>query len=131
MAKKYVLFIDDEPNMHELVKIKLRSYIRKGKMTLSCHLNGREALDFLSEKVEIADVIFVVSDINMPEMDGFEMLQNIKKLYPQIDVYMASAYGSQDSIDKAKSLGAKDYFVKPIDMNDIISLIDDVISEEV
>ncbi len=125
----HVVYVDDEESILWLVESQLKGYIRSKKITFSSHLNGVECAEFLKNNMPNLEVLFVVSDINMPKMDGLELLTHIKSMYPKVQVYMASAYGSNDYIDKAKSLGATDFFVKPINMDNITKLIDEFLLE--
>lgn len=78
---------------------------------LSFAENGQEALDLLAKN---SDFDLIISDINMPLMDGFELLKNSKEKYPDIPVIMASAYTDNERMNMAKELGAEDYLAKPI-----------------
>ena len=111
----HVAVVDDELEVHDLFRMKFRKDVKKGKMELVCFPGGKECLEFL--KTGQVEIIILLSDINMPEMDGYSLLQIIKKDFPQIHVFMASAYGSSDYIEKAEKLGAEKYFTKPVDFN--------------
>lgn len=78
--------------------------------------SGQEALDLLNDTIP-PDVVYVFSDINMPGMSGLDLLDTIKKNYPNIKVSMISAYGDQENYEKAIKSGAKEFFTKPIDFN--------------
>jgi YesN/AraC family two-component response regulator len=56
----------------------------------------------------------ILTDINMPEMNGIELLKKIKARYPELKVFMITAYGDEQNFNAAKSLGADDYFTKPL-----------------
>jgi two-component system, response regulator, stage 0 sporulation protein F len=108
------LVVDDEKDVEMLFRQKLRKEIKNGDFEIEFAFSGLEAL----EKLRFAkppDVMYIFSDINMPGMTGLELLENVKKEFPDIKVSMISAYGDSENYEKAKSIGAKEFFTKPID----------------
>ena len=111
-----ILFVDDEPDLKPLVLQRFRREIRKGQYNCVFAENGVEALDYISKNI---DLDMVVSDINMPEMDGLTLLTKIPDVNHDLRSIIVSAYGDLKNIRKAMNLGAFDFVVKPIDFEDL------------
>ena len=118
----HILVVDDEPDMELLVRQKMRRQMRKGEYKLDFALNGIEALEKLTEESG-QDIEMVVTDINMPKMNGLELLAEIAKRKPQIRSIVVSAYGDMDNIRTAMNLGAFDFVTKPVDFDDLRATI--------
>ncbi|UZD21379.1 response regulator [Algoriphagus halophytocola] len=114
MAK--ILVVDDEADLEVLITQKFRRKIRSGEYEFVFAFNGREALQKLSEQ---ADIDMVLSDINMPEMDGLTLLTKIKESNPLLKAVIISAYGDLDNIRTAMNRGAFDFITKPVDFQDL------------
>ena len=114
MAK--ILVVDDEPDLEILIKQKFRKQIRAKEYQFIFAGNGKEALSTLESA---DDVDIVLSDINMPEMDGLTLLGHLSELSPLIKSVMVSAYGDMDNIRTAMNRGAFDFITKPIDFGDL------------
>ncbi len=114
--KNKILFVDDEPDVRPLVLQRFRREVRK--KVFECHFaeNGVEALQFIAEN---SDLDLVVSDINMPEMDGLTLLSKIPEVNPDLKSIIVSAYGDMKNIRRAMNTGAFDFVVKPIDFEDL------------
>jgi CheY-like chemotaxis protein len=112
-----ILVVDDEKDVEMLFRQKFRREINNG-LELVFAFSGKEALEIL-EKTTPPDVMYIFSDINMPGMTGLELLDQVKKRFPQIKVSMISAYGDKENYDKAIASGAKEFFTKPIDFNSL------------
>lgn len=125
MASK-ILVVDDEPQFERLVLQRLRRQIRAGKYNFVFARNGKEALRILEEQ---ADIQVVLSDINMPEMDGLELITKIHATYPMIRVVIVSAYGDMDNIRQAMNQGAFDFVTKPIDFANLETTIQKTLRE--
>lgn len=108
-----VLVVDDERDVELLFRQKFRREVRSGELELAFAFGGREALDYLSE--HRADIVLVLSDINMPGMTGLELLKEIKAVPPPIPVCMMTAYGDEEYRRKAKEYGSDGYLTKPVD----------------
>src|SRR5476651_1951304 len=119
-----ILIVDDEPDVEVLMKQRFRKQIREKKFTLSFGHNGVEALDMLSQDPEIR---LVISDINMPEMDGLTLLKKQSKDYPLVVPVIVSAYGDVITMGKAKELGAFSFVTKPINFEMLNITIDETL----
>lgn len=120
-----ILIVDDEPDVEVLMKQRFRRQIRENKFELFFAHNGIEALEQLKNDFEIR---LVISDINMPEMDGLTLLKNINEKYPAVIPIIVSAYGDMNNIRAAMNLGAFDFVTKPINFDDLNVTIDKTLS---
>ncbi len=111
-----VLVVDDEEDLELLVRQKFRRRIRKGELDFLFAHNGMEALQTLEEN---PDVHLVLSDINMPVMDGLALLKQLASANPDVQAVIVSAYGDMANIRTAMNRGAFDFLTKPIDFNDL------------
>ncbi|HMP29359.1 MAG TPA: adenylate/guanylate cyclase domain-containing protein [Saprospiraceae bacterium] len=119
-----ILVADDEIDVELLIKQKFRKEIRDGIFEFIFALNGKEALKILQEK---NDIDLVLSDINMPEMDGLTLLSHINEVAPLVKTVMVSAYGDLDNIRSAMNKGAFDFVFKPINFEDLRTTIEKTI----
>ena len=116
-----ILVVDDEPDLERLMMQRMRRDIRSGRFNFVFARNGVEALDRLSGE---GDVDMVISDINMPEMDGLTLLERIPSVDPNVRSVIISAYGDMKNIRTAMNRGAFDFVTKPIDFEDLRVTID-------
>ena len=116
-----ILVVDDEPDLEPLVLQRMRRSIRGGEYTFVFAGNGIEALEVLSADPTID---MVLSDINMPRMDGLTLLEQIPQVSPDIRCVIVSAYGDMKNIRVAMNRGAFDFVTKPIDFEDLKVTID-------
>ena len=116
-----ILVVDDEPDLEILVRQKFRRRIRRGEFEFTFAQNGLEALERLSENPELE---MILSDINMPRLDGLSLLNALGEVNPEIRAVMVSAYGDMDNIRTAMNRGAFDFVTKPIDFDDLETTID-------
>jgi class 3 adenylate cyclase/FixJ family two-component response regulator len=114
MAK--ILVVDDEADLEILIKQKFRKKIRAQEYEFLFAINGKDALVKINENPEV-DI--VLSDINMPEMDGLTLLSELHELSPLIKSVIVSAYGDMDNIRTAMNRGAFDFITKPINFEDL------------
>ena len=115
-ATKKILVVDDEPDLEPLVLQRMRRQIRRGEYEFVFAHDGVEALEMLMADGEID---MVVSDINMPRMDGLTLLQQIQDVSPDIRAIIISAYGDMENIRTAMNRGAFDFVTKPLDFQDL------------
>ncbi len=117
MERPYkILVVDDEPDLEPLMLQRMRRHIRKGRYTFVFARNGLEALERLNQD---GDIDMVLSDINMPQMDGLTLLEQIPKVDPNIRSVIISAYGDMKNIRTAMNRGAFDFVTKPVDFKDL------------
>jgi adenylate cyclase len=114
--KAKILVVDDEADLQLLIKQKFRRQIREQQYEFIFAENGLKALEML---VEHPDVDMVLSDINMPEMDGLTLLIRLGETSPLLKSVIVSAYGDMDNIRTAMNRGAFDFLTKPIDFRDL------------
>lgn len=112
------LVVDDEKDVEMLFRQKFRKEIRKEQMEFVFAFSGQEALEVLQSE-DPPEVMYIFSDINMPGMSGIELLQQVKREYPNISVSMISAYGDSENYNKAIDSGAKEFFTKPINFDSL------------
>ena len=125
MAER-ILFVDDEPDMKELIQQRLRKHVRDEKFVLEFAGNGRLALEKLKEH---DDIRIIVTDINMPEMDGLSLLLELSKLDRPTRTLVVSAYGDMQNIRSAMNNGAFDFVTKPIDFTDLDVTLEKTVQE--
>jgi len=111
-----ILVVDDEEDLKILIKQRFRQKIRQKEYDFIFAENGRHALEQL---LEHKDVDLVLSDINMPEMDGLTLLSKLKDKNSILKSVIVSAYGDMDNIRTAMNRGAFDFITKPIDFKDL------------
>jgi adenylate cyclase len=111
-----ILVVDDEPDLEALVLQKFRKQIRDGEVAFMFARDGVEALQML-EKQPGTDM--VISDINMPRMDGLSLLQKLQEADDRKSTIIVSAYGDMSNIRTAMNRGAFDFLTKPIDFGDL------------
>lgn len=120
-----ILVVDDEPDVEPLVLQRMRRQIRAGKYSFVFAQNGIEALEKLREDSQID---MVLSDINMPRMDGLTLLEQIPNVDPDLRAVIISAYGDMKNIRTAMNRGAFDFVTKPIDFEDLEVTIERTLS---
>jgi DNA-binding NtrC family response regulator len=108
-----LLVVDDESDVKFLFQQKFRKEIKAGEIQILYALNGLSALELI-ESFEDKNDYLILTDINMPEMNGIELLRKIKAKYPELKVIIITAYGDEQNLNTAKNLGAYDYFTKPL-----------------
>jgi len=119
-----ILVVDDEPDLEALVLQKFRRQIRDGAVQFVFAHDGIEALQSIEEH---PDVDMVVSDINMPRMDGLSLLQKLQEAEDKKSTIIVSAYGDMSNIRTAMNRGAFDFLTKPIDFGDLEMTIEKTI----
>jgi adenylate cyclase len=114
--KTKILVVDDEADLELLIKQKFRRKIRENAYEFLFAGNGQEALERLRDN---PDIDIVLSDINMPVMDGLTLLGRLPEASPMTKTVMVSAYGDMENIRAAMNHGAFDFVCKPVDFNDL------------
>jgi adenylate cyclase len=114
MAK--ILVADDETDLEMLIKQKFRQKIREQQYEFFFAVNGKDALEKIGQH---PDIDIVLSDINMPEMDGLTLLTKLAESNPLIKAVIVSAYGDMENIRTAMNRGAFDFITKPINFTDL------------
>jgi adenylate cyclase len=119
-----ILFVDDEPDLEPLVLQKFRNQIRDGSVSFMFARDGLEALQSIAQHPHVD---LVVSDINMPRMDGLSLLAKLQEAEDKKSTIIVSAYGDMSNIRTAMNRGAFDFLTKPIDFGDLEMTIDKTI----
>ncbi len=122
MSEFKVLLVDDETDFVETLVKRLR----KRKLDVRAASSGQQALDMLSESP--SDV--VVLDVKMPDMDGIETLRRIKKIAPGVEVVMLTGHANVEVAMQGMELGAFDYLMKPIDIDDLLYKLQDAFKKK-
>ncbi|MBU1627088.1 sigma-54 dependent transcriptional regulator, partial [bacterium] len=113
MAHSYILILEDEKKLRQVISLNLR---REGFEVLEAE-TGNQALDILNDR----NIDYLLCDLRLPgEMDGLEVLEKTRALYPNIPVIIMTAFGGIDEAVKAMKLGAHDYLPKPFEINELI-----------
>ena len=120
-AQYKILMVDDESDLEHLVRQRMRREIRSGQYSFLFAGDGVEALEVLGEH---SDIDLVLSDINMPRMDGLTLLEKIPDVDTDLRSVVISAYGDMKNIRSAMNRGAFDFVTKPIDFDDLRVTID-------
>jgi CheY-like chemotaxis protein len=111
-----ILVVDDEHDVADLFRQRFRRETREGKYVMHFATSGEQALGRLAEEIEPI-LVAVLSDINMPGMDGLELLGEIKRRRPELPVIMVTAYGDDERRRRARELGASEFVAKPVDFD--------------
>ena len=111
-----ILVVDDEPDVADLFRQRFRREARQGTYVLHFAVSGEEALDKLADSVR-PELIVILSDINMPGMDGLSLLREIKTRRPDLPVMMVTAYGDDERRRRAQEAGAFQFLSKPVDFD--------------
>jgi CheY-like chemotaxis protein len=109
-----IMVVDDEPDVALLFRQRFRREVRDGTYVMHFATSGEHALQQLANGIE-PQLIVILSDINMPGMDGLHLLEEIKRRFPEIPVMMVTAYGDDDRRRRASDLGACEFLAKPVD----------------
>jgi CheY-like chemotaxis protein len=113
-----IIVVDDEKDVQILFQQKFRKEIRSGMIQFHFAFSGEESLQYLQIN-GTTDIYLILSDINMPGMNGLELLKKIKKDYPGLAVYMITAYGDEYNYREAIAHGCDDYLIKPLNFDDL------------
>ncbi len=121
-----ILVVDDEPDLELLITQRFRKEIRDKALKFVFASNGQEALAKLGAN---GDTDVVLTDINMPVMDGLTLLSNLSQQHPMLRAVIVSAYGDMANIRTALNRGAFDFITKPIDFSDLAITLDKTVRE--
>jgi len=113
-----ILVVDDEPDVAELFRQRFRREARDGSYVIRFANSGEGALEQLTKGIE-PTLIVILSDINMPGMDGLELLREVKQRRPDLPVMMVTAYGDDERRRRASELGASEFLTKPVDFDQL------------
>jgi CheY-like chemotaxis protein len=111
-----ILVVDDEVDVADLFRQRFRREARQGTYVLHFANSGDQALQLLEDEIE-PELLAILSDINMPGMDGLTLLERIKQRFPDLPVVMVTAYGDDERHRRAKQLGASEFLTKPVDFD--------------
>src|SRR6185369_6574167 len=118
-----ILVVDDEADVAELFRQQFRREVRQGLYVMHFAHSGEEALNKLEDGLQ-PDPMVVLSDINIPGMDGLGLLQRVKKRFPDLPVFMVTAYADDDRRRQASKHGATDFLAKPVDFQALKQQLD-------
>jgi len=121
-----ILVVDDEPDLEALIRQRFRRAIRDHELSFLFARNGVDALCTLEKHL---DVDVVLTDINMPEMDGLTLLLKLNELKRLLKTVIVSAYGDMENIRLAMNRGAADFLTKPIDFHDLDVTVHKIIEQ--
>ena len=113
-----ILVVDDEPDVADLFRQRFRREARQGTYVMHFATSGEQALEQLAGEIE-PTLVVVLSDINMPGMDGLTLLQEIKQRFPDLPVMMVTAYGDDERRRRATEYGASEFLTKPVDFDQL------------
>ena len=111
-----ILVVDDEPDVALLFRQCFRREVRSGAYVMHFANSGEDALQRLEKGIE-PQLIVILSDINMPGMDGLTLLGRIKQHFPDLPVMMVTAYGDDERRRRAGEYGAAEFITKPVDFD--------------
>ena len=111
-----ILIVDDETDVADLFRQRFRREARQGVYVLHFAFSGEEALEKLASEIE-PQLIVILSDINMPGMDGLALLREVKTKWPDLPVMMVTAYGDDERRRRASEYGAAEFITKPVDFD--------------
>ncbi len=113
-----IMVIDDEQDIEFLFKQQFRKEIRKSQIELHFAFSAEEALEYLQLQITEC-LVLILADINMPGMNGLELLKIIKEKFAHLKVFIITAYGDEQNYQMAREYGADDYINKPIEFDQL------------
>ena len=117
-----VLVVDDEPDVEVMLRQRMRREARSGRYEFVFARSGVHALEVLAEH---PDVRLVITDLNMPEMDGLTLLDCLTEAWPGVPSLVVSAYGDPGRMSAARERGSSGFVVKPVDFTELRSAMAD------
>ena len=119
MNRLTILIVDDEPIIHEAFKTSFEKEITSGEVDMDFCLNAQECREMLVNEPEKYKDAIIIADLNMPRMDGFQLLEYIKEKHPSSSISVVSAFASAEYKKMAFDKGAANYYIKPLDVAQI------------
>ena len=113
-----ILVVDDEADVAELFRQQFRREVRQGHYVMHFAQSAEEALVKLEDGVQ-PELIVILSDINMPGMDGLGLLRKVKEQHADLPVIMVTAYGDDERRQTARKYGAAEFVTKPVDFDNL------------
>jgi len=113
-----ILVVDDEPDVADMFRQRFRREARDGRYVLHFAGSGEQALERLDGPIQ-PELLVILSDINMPGMDGLQLLREVKKRWPALPVMMVTAYGDDERRRRAQEYGALEFITKPVDFDQL------------
>lgn len=117
---RQVLVVDDEPDVQVMFQQRMRREVRAGMYELFFAQSGLEALEVLRENPGIR---LILTDLNMPGMDGMELLGALGESWPEVQSIVVSAYGDAQRMNEARERGAQGFVVKPVNFPDLKEML--------
>ena len=117
-----ILVVDDEIDVADLFRQQFRREVRQGQYVMHFANSGEAALGLLSDGIE-PQLIVILSDINMPGMDGLTLLERVRQRCPNVPVMMVTAYGDDGRRRRASDLGAYEFLAKPVDFANLKEML--------
>ena len=111
-----VMVVDDEQDVQLLFRQKFRRELKQNQIILDFTLSSEEALEYLQNKLTNC-LVLIIADINMPGMNGLELLKIIKERFPNLKVFIITAYDDDRNYQIAREYGADEYITKPIEFD--------------
>jgi CheY-like chemotaxis protein len=112
------MVVDDERDVELMFKQRFRKELRTGQIEFHFAFSAEDALNFLQSQ-SATDIILILSDINMPGMNGLELLKIIKSKFPHLEIFMITAYDDEQNYRTSMAYGANAYLTKPIDFEEL------------
>jgi DNA-binding response OmpR family regulator len=119
-----ILVVDDESDVETLFRQHFRRDLKEGRFEMAFAMSGGEALTRIATLPEGLDLILILSDVNMPGMNGLDLLSKSREVKPAVPVIMITAYGDADTRRSSLERGAEDLLVKPVDFAALRARID-------
>lgn len=119
----HILMVDDEPDLDVLIQQRFRRLVKDGQVKLSFARDGQKAMDLLEETKVTDPIGLVITDLNMPQMNGIELLLQAKKDFHNTKIFVISAYSDQESVNNAKNAGADGFLFKPLNFKDLEEIV--------
>lgn len=113
-----IMVVDDERDVELMFKQRFRKELRTGQIEFHFAFSAEDALNFLQSQ-SATDIILILSDINMPGMNGLELLKIIKSKFPHLEIFMITAYDDEQNYRTSMAYGANAYLTKPIDFEEL------------